>query len=193
MRFTSVKQKDADKKTKLKEVIESIKNGDNVYILIHNLNCPPCKATYPEWMKLESQLSNKYPAKNNILVADVEDTLIDEVKPYVGDIDGVPTMKLIKDNGRTKQPYESSNISKNDRSLESFIEWIENNELKQKQKEKEKQSSSPQELLERLSISNKKRMTGGRRRQRKTKTKNRTRKTKKSKSKKSKSRKHKRK
>lgn len=160
MRFASVKHGDSDKKQKLKEVIESIKNGDNVYILIHNVNCPPCKATYPEWIQLESRLFNKYPTKSNILVADVEDTLVDGInandvdnpilKPYVGDIDGVPTMKLIKDNGNTKQPYESSNISKKDRSLNSFAEWIESNISP---KQKNKQSSSPQELLERLSAS----------------------------------------
>jgi hypothetical protein len=174
MKFKSINKQTKDKQKELQELIRHIKNGKNshVFILIHRTGCPPCEATRPEWLKLENKLSKKHKTDNNVLVADVEEQYMDGLqpnemlrpedaedtvlKPYIGDVDGFPTMKLIKDNGNTKEPYESSNISKKDRSLDSFTEWIESNINKnqsqsQSLKTLEQSLSSPYKLLNRLS------------------------------------------
>jgi len=159
MKFKSINEKTLNHKKEIESIKKSIQNGDRVYILVHQLGCPPCQATLPEWLKMKNELSQKHDSNNsknsknsknsnNILVADVEKSYIDGMQDYIGDIDGFPTMKLIKDNGKTKQPYESSNVSKKDRSLASFKEWVEESI---QGKPSISVSSSPDELLNRLS------------------------------------------
>lgn len=94
------------------EVIEMIKQGKDVYILVHKLGCPPCMATRPEWIQIQEKMSNKYKNNNNIAVVDIENNLINGLEKYIGDIDGYPTMKLIKENGNVNTPYENATISK---------------------------------------------------------------------------------
>lgn len=173
MKFKSINKQTKDKQGDLQELIRHIKNNkhSHVFILIHRTGCPPCEATRPEWLKLENKLSKKHKSDNNVLVADVEEQYMNGLqpnemlhpedaedtvlKPYIGDVDGFPTMKLIKNNGNIKEPYESSNIRKKDRTLESFTEWIESN-IKQNQHPKtlEQSLSSPYKLLTRLSNKN---------------------------------------
>ena len=134
------------------KVINMIQNGDHVYILVHKLGCPPCMATRPEWLNIQKKIGNKQKGKNNIAVVDIENDLINGLEPYIGDIDGYPTMKLIKENGKVNIPYEKANISKKDRSVGSFIEWIEKDTPTNNSKKRMEDISisSPDILLERL-------------------------------------------
>ena len=43
----------------------------------------------------------------------------------IGTIDGFPTIKYIGNYGKTVEQYEKSSITKKDRSINSFINWIE--------------------------------------------------------------------
>jgi thiol-disulfide isomerase/thioredoxin len=186
MKFKSINNTTPNKEHELKELVNSVKKGNKVFILVHKEGCPPCMATRPKWLELKKKLSNK---NDNVFVVDVEEQYINgldpselskpnvqgdtNLKPYIGDIDGFPTMKLITNNGNTQETYENSKVLKKDRSLNSFAEWIESNinDLPLSNKK----PSSPHDLLSRLSqshgsYSNKKnkktkrkqKMTGGR-------------------------------
>lgn len=172
MKFKSINDYTTNKQGDLQELIRCIKNGNHAFILIHRNGCPPCEATRPEWLKIQNKLSKKYKPNNDVIVADVEEKYInglepDELtiprdtedivlKPYIGDIDGFPTMRLIKENGNKKESYEDSNISKTDRSLDSFTEWIEqsiNKNPTTKVSSSVATASSPYKLLNRLTES----------------------------------------
>ena len=111
-------EKDAGKIDKM------IKQDKDVFILIYMEGCGPCNATRPEWAKIESALKDQYTHKDNLVVIDVDKDFISSVK-LIGNIDGFPTMKYISNNGNSIETYENSSIKKKDRSVSSFINWIE--------------------------------------------------------------------
>jgi thiol-disulfide isomerase/thioredoxin len=111
-------EKDVDK------IDEMIEQGKDVFILVYMEGCGPCNATRPEWAKLESALKNQYANMDDLVVIDINKDFISKVK-HIGSIDGFPTMKYIGNNGKMVENYEDSRIRKKDRSVNSFINWIE--------------------------------------------------------------------
>ena len=103
-----------------------INQGSDVFILVYMKGCGPCNATRPEWEKLESTLKSQYSKNNKLVIIDINKDFIDKVK-QIGSIDGFPTMKYISNYGKKVEPYENSSISRKDRSLDSFVNWIETN------------------------------------------------------------------
>jgi hypothetical protein len=101
-----------------------IKKGNDVFILVYMKDCGPCNATRPEWEKLELALKDQYSKNNNIFVIDVNKDYLSSIK-HIGTVDGFPTMKYISANGSIVETYESSAVKKKDRSVSSFINWIE--------------------------------------------------------------------
>jgi hypothetical protein len=88
--------------------------------------CGPCNATRPEWEKIEPTLKSQYANNNKLVVIDINKDYIDKIK-HIGSIDGFPTMKYISNYGKKVEPYETSTITTKNRSLDSFINWIETN------------------------------------------------------------------
>jgi hypothetical protein len=111
-------EKDASK------IDEMIKEGKDVFIIVYMEGCGPCNATRPEWGKLESALKEQYSTNDKLVVIDVNKDFISNIK-HIGSIDGFPTMKYIGTYGKTIELYEESSIKKKDRSINSFINWIE--------------------------------------------------------------------
>ncbi len=103
-----------------------IKQGSDVFILVYMKGCGPCNATRPEWEKIEPTLKSQYAKNNKLVVIDINKDFIHKIK-HIGSIDGFPTMKYISNYGKTVEPYENSSISRKDRSLDSFVNWIETN------------------------------------------------------------------
>jgi hypothetical protein len=101
-----------------------IKDGSNVFILVYMEGCGPCNATRPEWEKIESALRHQYAKNNKLVVIDVNKDYLSDIK-HIGEVDGFPTIKYIGNNGSIIETYESSSIKKKDRSVSSFINWIE--------------------------------------------------------------------
>ena len=99
-------------------------NKDNqIFILYFMEGCGPCNATRPEWSKLENVLSNEFIKRQDIVIVSIDKDLADKLK--VGDeLVSFPTMRFITDKGNTSESYEDSNISKKDRTIDSFVEWI---------------------------------------------------------------------
>jgi thiol-disulfide isomerase/thioredoxin len=106
------------------KVNQLIKNGSDVFILVYMVGCGPCNATRPEWSKIESALKNQYSKNNKLAIVDINKDFISKVK-NIGTIDGFPTIKYIGNYGKTVESYENSSITKKDRTVSSFINWIE--------------------------------------------------------------------
>jgi thiol-disulfide isomerase/thioredoxin len=106
-----------------KSVDNIIEDKDNhVFVLIYMEGCGPCNATRPEWEKLETALSRQYAKKDKLYVLDINKDFLSNIKK-IGNIDGFPTMKYF--NEGNVETYEESNIRKKDRTVDSFMEWIE--------------------------------------------------------------------
>jgi thiol-disulfide isomerase/thioredoxin len=113
-------QKDAHKVDKM------IKQGNHVFILVYMEGCGPCNATRPEWEKMVQALKDQYSHNNKLVVIDVDKDYLSDIK-HIGSIDGFPTIKYISNNGKNIESYDESSIKKKDRSVDSFINWIETN------------------------------------------------------------------
>ena len=106
------------------QIDKHIKKGDNVFILVYMEGCGPCNATRPEWAKLEYALKDQYAKNDKLVVIDVDKDYLSSIK-HIGPIDGFPTIKYAGNYGKTIENYENSPIKKKDRSIDSFINWIE--------------------------------------------------------------------
>jgi thiol-disulfide isomerase/thioredoxin len=110
--------------TDVSNVDKMIKQGKDVFILVYMEGCGPCNATRPEWEKIGSALRDQYKKNEKLVVIDVNKDLLSGIK-YIGKVDGFPTMKYIGNYGKIIEPYEKSSVKKQDRSVSSFINWIE--------------------------------------------------------------------
>lgn len=106
------------------DVDKMIKQGKDVFVLVYMEGCGPCNATRPEWAKIESALKVQYAKNNKLVVIDINKDFLSNIK-HIGNVDGFPTMKYIGDYGKTVESYEDSSVKKKDRSVSSFINWVE--------------------------------------------------------------------
>jgi thiol-disulfide isomerase/thioredoxin len=102
-----------------------IQEGKQIFVLIYMEGCGPCNATRPEWKKIENVLDNKYKNNSNLVVADVEQELLSKIPSLKKQPSGFPTMLYITNKGNTIEDYEESNLKLKDRTIDSFVEWIE--------------------------------------------------------------------
>ena len=102
-----------------------VSQGKQIFVLFYLEGCGPCNATRPEWKKIKNVLDVKYKNNNNIVIADVDQELMKEIKFLTNQPKGFPSMIYICDKGKINEDYEDSNISKKDRTIDSFVEWIE--------------------------------------------------------------------
>ena len=110
--------------TNVDKIDKFIDQGSDVFILVYMEGCGPCNATRPEWAKLESALKEQYAKNNNLVIVDINKDYLSHVK-HIGNVDGFPTLKYIGNYGKTVESYENSSINKKDRSINSFINWVE--------------------------------------------------------------------
>ena len=116
-----------DKKTNknptsdLDEIIKN--NNTKIFMLIHMEGCGPCMATLPEWKKLEHILK-KYQYRNDIAVVDIERQTLNNLKTIKNQPNSFPTIRYITNKGKFVENYEDSSVENKDRSIDSFVEWI---------------------------------------------------------------------
>lgn len=103
-----------------------------VFILFYMEGCGPCNATRPEWSKLKNVLPDNILNNDKIAIASIDQELIGSLKNIKSEPSGFPTMRLITNNGDKVENYEDSNVLKKDRTIDSFVEWIENNTKNEK-------------------------------------------------------------
>jgi len=112
-------KEDADKVNKL------VNQDKHVFILVYMEGCGPCNATRPEWAKMESALEHQYSDNDKLAIVDLNKDYQDIISEHLGDIDGYPTLKYINNRGKNVESYENSSVKNKDRSVDSFIAWIE--------------------------------------------------------------------
>ena len=102
---------------------EYVEQGKKIFVLFYLEGCGPCNATRPEWKKIENSLI-KYKDNNDIVIADVDQELLKEIKYLSNQPKGFPTIRYISNKGKTSEDYEDSPIEKKDRTIDSFVKWI---------------------------------------------------------------------
>jgi len=96
--------------------------NNHVFVLVYMEGCGPCNATRPEWEKLENALASQYAKNDSLYIIDINKDYIGNVKK-IGSIDGFPTMKHFH-KGNVEN-YEDANIRIKDRTVDSFMQWVE--------------------------------------------------------------------
>ena len=111
-------------KNKIMEIKKAIKEGKNVFILLHWKNCGHCQTLLPEWRNIQNQTN----LGKNVVIVDVEKDYMDALPKEINvkNIVGYPTLRFIKKD--FMEDYEQSNILNKNRKLASFIEWIKSKE-----------------------------------------------------------------
>jgi thiol-disulfide isomerase/thioredoxin len=128
MVFITINAKNYDEKDKNgKTLIDKLNsmvhdNNSQIFILFYMEGCGPCNATRPEWEKLKNVLKNTK-NNNNIIIVDIDHTLSDKLKG-IREPSAFPTMRYITNGGTEVENYEDSNIKNKDRTIDSFVEWI---------------------------------------------------------------------
>ena len=102
-----------------------VRDGKLIFVLFYMEGCGPCNATRPEWKKIENVLSHKHKHNNNIVIVDVDQDVLKSLKYIKNQPKGFPSMQHICKKGHHSEDYEDSGISNKDRSIDSFVEWIE--------------------------------------------------------------------
>jgi hypothetical protein len=116
------KETNVNPSLKLDNLIQD-NNRNKIFVLIHMEGCGPCMETLPEWKKLEHVLKN-YANRNDIVIVDIERQSLNHVKNIKKQPNSFPTMRYITNKGKIVENYEDSNVKNKDRSIDSFVEWI---------------------------------------------------------------------
>jgi thiol-disulfide isomerase/thioredoxin len=123
-----------DPKTKNTNLFnEYVEKGKHIFVIFYLEGCGPCNATRPEWKKIEHALKNKYGKNENIVIADVDQELLKEIKYLTTQPKGFPTIRYISNKGKTSEDYEDCpDVKEKDRKIDSFVKWIDSKMSKQK-------------------------------------------------------------
>ena len=114
---------------------EYVEQGKHIFVIFYLEGCGPCNATRPEWKKIENVLKEKYGKNNYLVIADVDQELLKEIKYLTTQPKGFPTLRYISDKGKTSEDYEDCPNLKDDekdRKVDSFVKWIDSKMSKQK-------------------------------------------------------------
>lgn len=160
MQILSIKDKaDLYKHGPSKNIVEEIiKQNKHVFVLIYMDGCGPCNATRPEWAKMSHTLKKQYLGRKDVAIVDINKNVMPLIK-NLGSVNGFPTMKYITAHGKTIESYEDSGVKTKDRSVDSFINWIEGKIMKGKIVSVVP-ASAPEHVYKRISKSKRKRNIG---------------------------------
>ena len=100
------------------------RRDDKIFILFYMEGCGPCNATRPEWSKLKNVLSNHFLNRDDIVIVAIDKDLAGKLKNIGSEPNSFPTIKYMTNEGNVNENYEDSNISRKDRTIDSFVEWI---------------------------------------------------------------------
>lgn len=115
-----------------KNIVEELmREKKHLFVLIYMDGCGPCNATRPEWAKMSHTLKKQYSDRKDVVIVDINKNMMPLIK-NLGSVNGFPTMKYITDQGKTIESYEDSAVKTKDRSVNSFINWIEGKIMKGK-------------------------------------------------------------
>lgn len=119
MVFLKINDMDDDKIKKLKKYYSS---KANIFMLVYMNGCGPCNATKPEWSKLENVL-HKHKNNEQLVIVDVDKDFLPKIQ--LDNFDepmGFPTIVHIHQ--KKQEPYEDAPGFEKDRTVDSFVQWI---------------------------------------------------------------------
>lgn len=116
-----------------------VSQGKHIFVLIYLEGCGPCIATRPEWKKIENVLKDKYKSNDDLVVIDVDQTLLEKMTKLKEQPKGFPTILYITDKGKTSEEYNEKD-EKIFRKIDSFEKWIDSKMKKQKGGKRRKMS-----------------------------------------------------
>jgi len=109
----------------VRELDHHLGSKDNkCFVLIFMEGCGPCNATRPEWKKIENVLHKDFLNRNDIIIASIDHQLAEELKYMPSKPSSFPTMRFITNSGKDVENYEDSKINNKDRTIDSFVEWV---------------------------------------------------------------------
>ena len=115
--------KDKNGKTLIDNLNSMVHDKDvQIFIMFYMEGCGPCNSTRPEWSKLKNVLKNTK-NNNNIVIVDMDQVLSNKLKG-INQPNAFPTMRYITNGGMEVENYEDSSITNKDRTIDSFVEWI---------------------------------------------------------------------
>lgn len=120
----------------VKELDHHLGNKNNkCFVLFFMEGCGPCNATRPEWNKMKNVLNSDLLDRDDIIIASIDHKLAEGMKHVASKPASFPTMRFITNSGKEVESYEDSKVNNKDRTIDSFVEWInlksgENNMLK---------------------------------------------------------------
>jgi thiol-disulfide isomerase/thioredoxin len=95
-----------------------IDKDKQIFLLIFMIGCGPCEATKPHWLNIESEIDDDCKNNKDIIIADLDQSLLNSLENLPKQPKGFPTMYYITDGGKTCEDFDSG------RDIKSFIKWI---------------------------------------------------------------------
>lgn len=119
----------------VKQHIEQInkqlaKKDGKLFVLIYMEGCGPCNETRPEWSKLKNVLSKELLDDDDIMVVAIDKDVVGEFDK-IAEPNSFPTIRYITNAGKSAETYEDSEIETKDRSVDSFVDWIQHKTKRQ--------------------------------------------------------------
>ncbi len=106
------------------DVNKYLKNDKTkVFILIYMEGCGPCNMTRPEWSKLKNVLSKDILKSDKCIIVSIDKDVASKLNK-VKEANSFPTIRYITNSGENVENYEDADIKTKDRSIDSFVEWI---------------------------------------------------------------------
>lgn len=101
-----------------------LKQGTPTFVFFYLNGCKPCEDTTEEWTKMKERLENKRGSGDDFVVARAESELIPKVEGKNGkkfNVNSFPSIHFVSSSG------QSSEFDGPDRSVDSFISWVNKN------------------------------------------------------------------
>ena len=116
----SIADLDTDDNKKNMEVFKKhLEDGKQVFLFLYMDGCGPCNMAKEGWSKIRQHMNKQYLKDNNILVAQINKDLFNDIKNIGTDPMGFPTLRYITNNGEIIEEYDGG------RSADDFAKWIE--------------------------------------------------------------------
>ena len=94
-----------------------VEQGKQIFVIFYMEGCGPCNMTRPEWKKIENILSST-DTNSNIVVVDIDQEVLGELKYLQSKPVGFPTMRYIANKGKISEDYNG------ERNIDAFMKWI---------------------------------------------------------------------
>lgn len=101
----------------------------HVFLLVYMEGCGPCNAVRPEWQKIKNVLK-QYKKSKEVAVVSLDRDLLDKINFLKHQPSAFPSMQYIHNKGHSAEDYEDSDINMKDRSIDSFVKWIQSKGIK---------------------------------------------------------------